>query len=341
MPWSQSSLHVWRFLDGRPGHENQTIGLSDAIARQVECEFVDIHVPRDERGIRFLLSHEFRRLRVFRGPDVLIGAGHATHVPMLMARLRHGGLATVIMKPTIPMIFFDLCLVPVHDEAGGGKKNVVPIEGALNRMRPASQRDARKGVILIGGPSRHFGWNDQTVLQQVAQICERSFLDWTIVTSDRTPPDFLKQCRRLMSGCRSVSIVEPFQNGRSWLPALLSTASTVWATCDSMSMIYESLTCGASLGLIELKALRDGRIVRNIQRLAVLGFVTRWSDWIEGSPLPRGGRPLCEADRCASVILDRLRTKELLDSQNGWRTDRTDLVVEPHHATASSLSNTA
>lgn len=310
---STSTTVVWRFLDGRPGHENQTIGLSDALLRLADCQCVDVCVPRDRKGMRFLLSPEFRRLREQSPPDVLIGAGHATHVPMLAARFKYGGLATVIMKPTIPMSFFDLCLVPVHDQTGAGRRHVILIEGALNRMRPSGFQDRRKGMILIGGPSRHFGWNDDAVLRQVTRICAMASSNWTIVTSERTPASFVQLCRRMLS---DASLVEPSQCGRSWLPDQLSTASTVWTTCDSMSMIYETLTCGASLGLIELQPLRDGRIVRNIQRLSLLGLVTRWSDWIEGTPLPRGRRPLCEADRCASVILERLRLRQSLDCAN-------------------------
>ncbi len=306
---STSITVVWRFLDGRPGHENQTIGLSDALLRQADCECVDVHVPRDRKGMRFLLSPSFgdcenRARRMF-----LIGAGHATHMPMLAARFKYGGLATVIMKPTIPMSFFDLCLVRFTTRQCRTTARCADRRCSESNASIRFQ-DPRKGMILIGGPSRHFGWNDESVLRQVTRICAMASSNWTIVTSERTPASFVQLCRRMLS---EASIVEPSQCGRSWLPDQLSTASTVWTTCDSMSMIYETLTCGASLGLIELQPLRDGRIVRNIQRLSLLGLVTRWSDWIEGYSLPRGRRPLCEADRCASVILERLRLRQSFD----------------------------
>ncbi|MBL8818002.1 MAG: mitochondrial fission ELM1 family protein [Planctomyces sp.] len=314
----RSETIVWRFLDGRPGHENQTIGLADAVARQISCTSFDVLVPREKRGMRFVVSSDFRRLRDLPVPDLMIGAGHATHVPLLAARARYGGFSTVIMKPTLPTALFDLCFIPVHDEVRSGRRNVILIEGALNRMRPSVSQDRSKGLILVGGPSRHFRWSNEKVIERIQTILQNSLQSWSIVSSERTPPDFESLCRARIP---NAELITPVDRSRSWLPDQMAQASAVWVTCDSMSMMYESLTCGASLGLIELEPLNHGRIVRNVSRLIILGLAVCWSDWMEGLPLPAGRRPLCEAERCAALILNRLDARRIPDS---------DASLDPH-----------
>ena len=48
-------------------------------------------------------------------PDILLGAGHATHLDIITAKLKFGGKSVIIMKPTLPYCMFDLCLIPKHD----------------------------------------------------------------------------------------------------------------------------------------------------------------------------------------------------------------------------------
>jgi mitochondrial fission protein ELM1 len=319
----RSETIVWRFLDGRPGHENQTIGLADAVARQISCTSFDVVVPREKRGMRFVVSAAFRKLRNLPVPDLMIGAGHATHLPLLAARARFGGFSTVIMKPTLPTALFDLCFIPVHDEVRSGRTNVILIEGALNRMRPSFSQDRSKGMILVGGPSRHFRWSNEQVIDRIQCILKDSLQSWTIVTSERTPEEFESLCRVRLP---QAEVITPLERARSWLPEQMAQASAVWVTCDSMSMMYESLTCGASLGLIELDPLNRGRIVRNVSRVLTLGLAVCWSDWMEGLPLPAGRRPLCEADRCAALILKRLDLRRIPD---------TDASLHPHASFAA------
>ena len=46
--------------------------------------------------------------------------------------------------------------------------------GVLNTVAPAAKGDDR-GLILVGGPSRHYDWLDREVVEQVRQIVDASF----------------------------------------------------------------------------------------------------------------------------------------------------------------------
>jgi hypothetical protein len=66
---------LWRFLDGRSGHENQVIGLCESIAALHPCVFVDIASDMFPRGWRTVLADSWAFAADFQRPVLLIGAG--------------------------------------------------------------------------------------------------------------------------------------------------------------------------------------------------------------------------------------------------------------------------
>ena len=96
--------------DRRPGHENQTMGLAQALARRSGARIELVHIKGDGYFGRYR-----KALALTPGdsaPQLLVGAGHATHLPVLFASRRFGARSVIVMKPTWPMWWFDLCLVP-------------------------------------------------------------------------------------------------------------------------------------------------------------------------------------------------------------------------------------
>jgi uncharacterized protein len=293
---------VWRFLDGRPGHENQVRGLSEALERIRSVKVFDVFVDDDLKGLRSFLPSRLRHVDSFPAPDLLIGAGHSTHLPLLACSQRYGGRSVVIMKPSLPVALFDLCLIPEHDTLRFQSANVVRTEGALNRIRPSEKQLADHGLILIGGLSKHFRWSDESIAQQVRHIIASTPLQWTIAASERTPVSFLEH---MQAKCPDVRLMTPENTSAEWLPDQLARTGTVWVTCDSMSMIYEALTAGAQVGLLELEPTSPGRISSNIQRLIRSSMVTASSDWLRGRPLSASTKSFSEADRCSRIVVER------------------------------------
>ena len=293
---------IWRMLDGRPGHENQVIGLTEAIQRIRTVELCDIRLNEERKSLRGMFSGGLASMASLPAPDLLIGAGHSTHLPLLACSRRFGGRTVVIMKPSLPVALFDLCLIPEHDTLCFPANNVVRTEGALNRVRPSDRHDSESGLILIGGPSKHFLWSDERVIRQVKAIVATSNIRWTIAASERTPKSFLKH---LQSQLPSVALTTPHNTSSDWLPGKLEQSGTVWVTCDSMSMIYEALTAGARVGLLELEPSSSGRISSNIQRLIRSSMVTACGDWLQGRPLSASTKSFSEADRCSRIVVER------------------------------------
>ena len=146
-------LVVWRFADGVRGHENQSDGLIAALARRTRVSVHTVSTPRNRRIEvlwRTLLAVDYRTLP---NPDLLVGTGQATHLPMLAARHRRGGHVVVLMKPSLPVAWFDLLIVPAHDHLQA-RPNLITTRGSLNRIRPAAEKNHHEGLILVGGPGR-------------------------------------------------------------------------------------------------------------------------------------------------------------------------------------------
>ena len=309
VPWSANNvtppLQIWLLGDGKPGHENQSAGLAEALGRIVPADIRSIPTP-GKCHIIARVHAITRATRSWHKPDLLIGAGHSTHLPLLWLARQHGVPCVVLMKPSLPTALFDLCLVPAHDLGHSiPPPRVIPTLGALNRVPPPANRERTSGLILVGGPSTTHGWDQDAMLDTIGVIISRSrHLPWHITDSRRTPEGFMPLAAQRFA---NVSLHPHQQTGRDWLPAQLAAAAEVWVTEDSISMIYEALSSGARVGLIPVPRLkRDGRVSRGVDHLADEGFVTRFSRWQTTGTLSSPPRVLREADRCAEEVARRL-----------------------------------
>lgn len=303
MPAS-NPLVIWLVSDGKPGHVNQSLGLAEALARATPVEIVQLPALPRLRALTAWMSGHLQSAPAS-SPDLIIGAGHATHFTLLAARRARGGRAVVLMKPSLPRRWFDLCIVPEHDGLAADARTLLTA-GALNRVRPTATLDGHRGLLLIGGPSAHFDWDSDAVAVQIRSILARTpDTHWTLTTSRRTPEDFLPA----ISSAANLSIVPHTETPPDWLPAQLASSATVWVTPDSASMVYEALTAGADVGVFDLPVRPSSRIAQGIARLADGHRITRFVKWCADSRLYPNTHPLAEADRCAAWIIEWLKKK--------------------------------
>ncbi len=299
------SLIVWRFLDGKPGHENQTAGLVQAVQMHCPLEVHDIPAPNSVAAVGAWAIWWFPWGDTLPDPDLLLGAGQATHVPLLAARRARGGRTVLLMQPSLPCSWFDLCVIPLHDAPRPAENVFIP-QGVLNRVRPGAAKDPRQGLILIGGPSKHHRWSEREVIEQIAQIQARGAPQqrWRLTTSRRTPAEFVAAVNKIVDPAR-IEVVPFERTDADWLPAQLAWAGNVWVTADSVSMIYEALTAGAAVGLIDVPADGEDRVASGIQSLVDTGLATRFSQWRSGAELRAPKQPFSEAARVAREIVQR------------------------------------
>lgn len=294
---------VWAFTDGKAGHENQTRGLLAALAQRTALDVRWIKVPAYSSVLTNLMTKRFLPGATLPSPDYLLGAGHRTHLPMIAARRARGGHSIVLMKPTLPRIWFDLCVIPEHDGVTGG--NIFVTRGALNAVRPGD-KDRHQGLILVGGPSRHHGWREKELVAQVEEIARREGkIRWTLTTSRRTPPSTTTRLQGLASA--NLSVVPVQDTGPEWLPQQLASASCAWVSEDSVSMVYEALTAGCATGLLAVPGRRRGRkkLQQGIESLVRDRLVTPFDRWQAGMKLVPPDEPFNEAARVADRILEK------------------------------------
>jgi mitochondrial fission protein ELM1 len=298
-------LEIHVLSDGKPGHENQSYGLAEAIGRLRPVTTSKIHLA-GLRGPFARLKKAFKEAEHLPKPRLLIGAGHAVHPALLALSRAYDTPCVLMMKPTLPAALFDLCLVPEHDlEGREPQDHVVPTIGALNRVPPPDDRSRHGGLILLGGPSSSHGWDAAAVETAICSIvCSGKDRPWRITDSRRSPAGALDS---LTKACPALAAYPHGETGRDWLPQRLAEAAEVWVTEDSISMIYEALSSGAKVGLLPVPATKKaGRVARGVERLAQEGFVTRFAAWSPTDGLAEPPQVLREADRCAAIVLKRL-----------------------------------
>lgn len=296
-----SPFTIWVITDGKPGHQNQSLGLAEAFARRVPCQIHQICLTA-MGGLGRRLFAAIKASRSLPKPDLVIGTGHATHIALLWFARRHRAKSIVLMKPSLPISWFDHCIAPEHDFPNGTKfQNVILSKGALNRIVPGTGEKSGK-LILIGGPSKTHGWDAEAVMESLRTVAGDG--PWTLTSSRRTPPDVIRVIRKQLP---HIEVFSHEATDPQWLPAQLTSACEVWVTEDSVSMIYEALSSGASVGLLPVPRSRpSSRVLVGLDNMATEGFITLLSDWKKSGRLETPPSILREADRCAETIARRL-----------------------------------
>lgn len=298
----KQSLVIWYFVDGKPGHENQTQGLIQAISDIAEVKAFKINTVSHFQALKHMFKKTFpmdERL----SPDLIIGAGHATHLSVLAAKKSQGGLSVILMKPSLPTGLFDLCIVPKHDKLKEGG-SVVSTTGVLNRIVPSKALDENHGLILIGGPSSHYEWHDDAMIERLQIILDSNDMEWVMTTSRRTPKSFVQKLETLSRDNLTIHLAE--NTASEWLPEQLQRAGTVWVSEDSVSMVYEALTAGARCGILPVQRKQESRVSAGIDGLIEDRKLGSFESWMQKKKLRDNDQPLHEAARVAKLVCKRL-----------------------------------
>ncbi len=299
---------LWCFKDGKSGHESQVVGLINALEKKIDAT---VHVCLISLDVfSFFTRNIFRRKNElpwlgFPNPDLVIGAGHKTHFWMLAARLIFRCKVVVLMKPSIPKMFFDLLLVPRHDlsKSKSSDAKIFSTDGVINKFQYSSDTLPDRGLVLVGGPSKHFLWDESYVLNQIELLSRKNpRIQWEVTSSRRTPKSMLLKLKSIDES--NLKFTSWADTDPDWIETRLKIASRVWVTQDSTSMIYEALSSGAEVGVICLIPINKlNRICLCTQRL-IDNKIIRTDEILELDSVNRSSY-LNEADRCADEITKR------------------------------------
>lgn len=304
-PPGQEAPVIWLLTDNKPGHRNQLRGLGNrlrvltgAATHWVDANSLRVPLWRAVLGAAPAMSPELPH------PDLILAAGTGTHRLLLSLRKLRRVKTLVIMKPGFPLSLVNGAVVPAHDRLPAGPRTLLT-EGVVNTITPLARiTEKQEALLLIGGPSPHFDWDDDVLFGQIAHLIGHyPGWRWTLATSRRTPVP-LRQRLEELSGLR-ISVVHPEQTHENWLSHQLAASRAAWVTPDSMSMVCEAATSGVPTGLFELTARSGSRVAEGVERLVQQGYVARWPDHaIVMAGQTSRNQTLWEADRAARWILD-------------------------------------
>jgi len=254
---------IWRFTDGKAGHDKQSLALVESLMNQTKCRLFDFNVQDQRNPILDIIFKNYKLPEGITKPDIAIGAGHKTHLHLLAIKRCFNAKIVVIMKPSIPLIFFDLCIIPKHDGIKNGP-NIINTQSSLVKFNSNLKKKENTGLILIGGPSKHYFWDSKTVLEEICKISKKfKFRKLLLSTSRRTPFDFLDQLNEL--NIPDIKVYEYSKIKSDWLDKHINKVKNIWVTNDSYSMVTEALASGADVDIIDLKVKQDSKLSKEMK----------------------------------------------------------------------------
>ena len=250
---STRTIVVWRFMDGKPGHEKQTAGIIHHLKQFIDVKICSLNCSSGLSNLIEILFKKYEAGISLPKPDILLGAGHATHLEIIAAKLKFGGKSAIIMKPTLPCSMFDLCIIPKHDKPPE-RKNIIVSEMPLPPLAKDRPVVKNLGLFLIGGFGRHFKWSDQLIADKIENIARhnsKSEIKWKLTTSRRTPVSFLAELRK--RNLDNIEVLDYKDTPSDWVERQLAVCGQTWVTQDSYSMICEAVNACRRVGILELE----------------------------------------------------------------------------------------
>jgi len=255
---------IWRLVDGKAGHDKQSLALVENLKSQARCKIFNINIQNLANPFIAIIFKKYNLDKGLIKPDIAIGAGHKTHLYLLAIKRCFSTKVVVILKPSLPLKFFDLCVIPKHDDVKNkNKNNIITTQTALVSFNSNLKKKENVVLFLIGGPSKHYYWNTKLVLDQIKYISKQcEFKRLILTTSRRTPLGFINEFNKLK--IKDVKLYEHMKIKNDWLEKKIIKAKNIWVTNDSYSMIIEAIASGAHTNILNLKVKKNSKLSKEI-----------------------------------------------------------------------------
>ncbi len=315
-------ISIIAYFDGRLGHEKQTRSILLALAELTATNVVHKKVLVSAAtycknwGTYLLSSLWSPKTEKFATPvDLIIGTGAHTHIPMLLekeARSKFSGgqvrVVTCMSPDPLLRSKFDLCCIPMHDHPLP-RENVFVTLGPPSPVVSETKHKPDRGLILIGGlDKKSHRWNTNKLAEQIETIIRKNqSMQWTVSSSPRTPEDTCRKLEDMAAANQHLSFFRSKDTPAGWVEKQYGLSGTVWVTADSISMVYEALTAGSSVGILPVEWLqRDNKFQQSLDILHEKKMIVYFDEWQTNARMTiPSAEPLKEAKRCASEILRR------------------------------------
>ena len=259
----------WILTDGKPGMENQCLGLAEAIGLNIQIKRIYPRAPW-----RWLPPTLWLAPLSSLGPDsdqiippwpkLLISSGRMSVRPaMKIKKLSRGFTFGVhIQNPGVPSKYFDLIIPPKHDGLTG--ENIISTTGSLHRVTPDLMSQAAKKfetetkslprplvAVLVGGSNKtyHFGVKEAENLGNKLSHLAENGAGILLTSSRRTGKKNEKILKDSLKKHRSI-----VWDGLPPNPyfGFLGLADAIIITSDSVSMTSEAISTGKPVYVFDL-----------------------------------------------------------------------------------------
>ena len=223
-----------------------------------------------------------------------------------------------IQNPNIPSKYFDLLVIPEHDNLTG--KNIIVSEGSIHLVDKKQIKIAYdklniknlKGfkdhiVVLVGGNTKRQKVSYNYVIKFINEIkrIQKIFKTKIILCpSRRTPENLLKHFRENKSN--NIFIAEKKKNNENPYPGIIYNAKLIIATTDSVNLLSEAVGSGKAVFVFDLfKPVKRKKLY--VQNLLSKGKI-KYSNIIESSEYVFNEvNSVNEAKRIGKLIIERIR----------------------------------
>ncbi len=311
-------MNIWHLSDHKAGHVAQARGLFVALERRgIKVNVLDISVAELSRFaliMRFLTRGRIGQLPLILDgqpvPDLIVGVGHSTHWPLiLLKQCFPAAKSVVLMRPTLPVSWFDFAIVPAHDYVDPEPKvpsHVFISKGVLNPLVNQQRHEKNRHLILIGGASKRYSCSEESLIAQIqallANLSNQEELQTVILTTSRRTPNTLLEHSFFQNKPNNLQVFPVTDTPQGWLFEQLQLAEVVWVTQDSGSMLFEALTAGCHVGLLAMPQIKEDTVTRATDLLSEQRFFLPLNAYLQGEGF-RETPSLQEANRAANWLL--------------------------------------
>ena len=254
-------MKICWFKDSKIGHEKQVNAILEnlALTQDLLIEERYISNPVWLELLLYLLKIKPKQDSI---PDIIIGAGSKTTIPMLRYKIDRKTKVISVMRPQFFESKFDLIVAPRHDYKVV-PDNVFTYIGSIAKVN-INPKLEEIGLIVIGGVNKHFNFDDDYLISQIDFVISL-FPDtsWIVFNSRRTPKSFNERIKKNSSIKKFIDINKNFEP----LNDYLSKAKFKFVTPDSVNMIFESLSSSGETYLFDMYSTGENKITRLIDEI--------------------------------------------------------------------------
>jgi Predicted nucleoside-diphosphate-sugar epimerase len=260
-------MKICWFKDSKIGHEKQVQAILDnlALTQDLFIEEINVRNPVWLELFLYLLRIKPKQDLV---PDIIIGAGSATTIPMLRYKTENKTKVISVMKPQFFESKFDLIVAPRHDYKVV-PDNVFTYIGSIAKVNINLDLE-NIGLIIIGGLNKHFNFDDDYLISQIDFIISLfPDIHWIIFNSRRTPKTFNERIKKNTAIGKFIDVHRNFE----YLDDYLSKAKLKFVTPDSVNMVFESLSSSGETYLFDMYSSKENKITRLIDEVKCNKYV--------------------------------------------------------------------